>query len=68
MPPAITPLPAGRAAFADPKEKNLSPTAPERPEEFAPDLNPELQTLADALVEVKAKIHAADQSGRSPKN
>ncbi len=29
--------------------------APERPEEFAPGLDPELQNLADALTEFKEK-------------
>ena len=43
------------------KEPKLSfpiPMAPERPEEFAPGLDPELQQLADALTEFKEKMIA----------
>jgi Mn-containing catalase len=40
----------------EPKEKFPIPGAPERPEEFAPGLDPELQELADALVVAKEKI------------
>ena len=32
------------------------PLAPERPEEFAPGLDPELQELADALIVAKEKV------------
>ena len=42
--------------LAEPREKYPIPEAPERPEEFAPGLDPELQELADALVEAKDKI------------
>lgn len=40
----------------EPKQKYPIPSAPERPEEFAPGLDPELQALADALSEAKATI------------
>ncbi len=39
-----------------PRESYPNPLAPERPEEFSPGLDPELQELADALADVKAKI------------
>lgn len=42
--------------LAEPREKYSIPPAPERPEEFAPGLDPELQELADALANVKEKI------------
>jgi Mn-containing catalase len=42
--------------LAEPKESYPIPAAPERPEEFSPGLDPELQELADALDEVKAKM------------
>lgn len=37
----------------EPRESYPIPLAPERPEEFAPGLDPELQAMADALVEFK---------------
>lgn len=51
--------------LAEPKEKYPIPEAPERPEEFAPGLDPELQALADALIEVKAKITSSAKQGSS---
>ncbi|HUH34124.1 MAG TPA: hypothetical protein VLZ28_09220, partial [Daejeonella sp.] len=39
----------------EPKNSYPNPGAPERPEEFAPGLDPELQELADALSEFKEK-------------
>jgi len=42
--------------LAEPKENFHIPSAPERPEEFSPGLDPELQELADALADVKEKI------------
>jgi len=39
----------------EPRESYPNPVAPERPEEFAPGLDPELQNLADALTEFKEK-------------
>jgi Mn-containing catalase len=39
----------------EPKESYPIPMAPERPEEFAPGLDPELQALADAFSEFKEK-------------
>lgn len=43
-------------ALSEPKEKYTIPVAPERPEEFAPGLDPELAELADALAAAKEKI------------
>lgn len=40
----------------EPRESYPIPLAPERPEEFAPGLDPELQELADALTEFKEKL------------
>lgn len=48
--------------LAEPKQKYEIPEAPERPEEFSPGLDPELQELADALGEVKAKITKANST------
>ncbi len=42
--------------LAEPVAKYPVPIAPERPEEFAPGLDPELAELADALVEAKKKV------------
>ena len=42
--------------LAEPREAYPIPLAAERPEEFAPGLDPELQELADALIEAKVKI------------
>lgn len=39
----------------EPKNSYPNPIAPERPEEFAPGLDPEMQKLADALSEFKEK-------------
>ena len=50
----------------EPKEKYPIPEAPERPEEFSPGLDRELQSLADALIEVKGKI-VADAQKKTPK-
>lgn len=50
-----------------PKQAYPIPSAPERPEEFAPGLDPELQALADALVEAKTKIQSSEKNGRSKK-
>jgi Mn-containing catalase len=56
---------AGSAPFGDgselitlkePKESFPIPMAPERPEEFAPGLDPELQALADAFTEFKETL------------
>jgi Mn-containing catalase len=51
--------------LAEPREKYPYPGAPERPEEFAPGLDPELQALADALEEVKGKIRSKEASRSS---
>ena len=40
----------------EPEESFPNPMAPERPEEFAPGLDPELQELADALNDYKEKV------------
>ncbi|PRY54453.1 Mn-containing catalase [Arcticibacter pallidicorallinus] len=39
----------------EPRESYPNPIAPERPEEFAPGLDPEMQAMADALSEFKEK-------------
>ncbi|HUS01981.1 MAG TPA: manganese catalase family protein [Chitinophagaceae bacterium] len=46
----------------EPREGFPIPPAPERPEEFAPGLDAELQELADALADVKQKITKDMQS------
>jgi Mn-containing catalase len=54
--------------MAEPKESYEIPSAPERPEEFAPGLDPELQELADALTVAKEKVKRGMKlSGGSPK-
>lgn len=53
--------------LAEPKEKYPIPAAPERPEEFSPGLDPELQALADALNEAKAKIKSGGEQSRGRK-
>src|SRR5688572_12019463 len=40
----------------EPRESYPIPEAPERPEEFSPGLDPELQELADAFTALKSKI------------
>ena len=50
--------------LAEPKENYPIPAAAERPEEFAPGLDPELQELADALTDVKNKL----KKGMKPSN
>jgi len=42
--------------LAEPTEKYPVPAASERPEEFSPGLDPELDELAGALVEAKEKV------------
>lgn len=51
-----------------PKMEYDIPLAPERPEEFAPGLDPELQELADALVVAKEKVSKSGKksNGFSP--
>jgi len=53
--------------LAEPKEKYPVQQAPERPEEFSPGLDPELQELANALVEAKAKITSSAKTRTSKK-
>lgn len=48
----------------EPKEKYPIPAAPERPEEFSPGLDPELDELAHALAQVKEKIKKNTPSNR----
>ncbi|RYY56924.1 MAG: manganese catalase family protein [Chitinophagaceae bacterium] len=43
-------------AMAEPREMYPDPGAPERPEEFSPGLDPELQALVDALSDYKEKL------------
>ena len=45
----------------EPEESFPNPMAPERPEEFAPGLDPELQELADALNDYKEKVSKAPE-------
>lgn len=52
-------------AMAEPKESYPVPVAPERPEEFSPGLDRELQDLADALVEAKTKVKSTASGKRS---
>ena len=47
----------------EPRESYPIPMAPERPEEFSPGLDPELQKLADALNEFKEKMAAPKKNG-----
>ena len=42
--------------LAEPRQSFPIPTAPERPEEFAPGLDPELQAMADAFSEFKDNL------------
>jgi len=54
----------------EPKQSYPIPPAPERPEEFAPGLDPELQSLADALTEFKEKTvrEMEKKAGPNPKD
>lgn len=56
--------------MAEPRESFPNPIAPERPEEFAPGLDPELQKLADAFEEFKEKTlkDMKDKAGPNPRN
>lgn len=49
----------------EPRESYPIPMAPERPEEFAPGLDPELQDLADAFTEFKENMLAPKKKGAS---
>jgi len=53
----------------EPKNAYPNPIAPERPEEFAPGLDPELQALADAFTEFKDKKlkEMEDKAGPNPR-
>ena len=53
--------------LAEPKEKFPVPDAPERPEEFSPGLDPELQALANALQEAKSKLKSSVNAPKSRK-
>jgi Mn-containing catalase len=48
--------------LAEPRQSFPIPAAPERPEEFSPGLDPELQALADAFIEFKEKMAAPKKS------
>ena len=59
--------------LTEPRESFPIPSAPERPEEFAPGLDPEMQDLADALAEFKDKTlkdmeRKAGQNPRDPQS
>ena len=51
----------------EPRESYPIPRAPERPEEFAPGLDPELQELADALNDFKEKMLSPKKNGVNKK-
>jgi Mn-containing catalase len=51
----------------EPRESYPIPVAPERPEEFAPGLDPELQVLADALTEFKEGMAAPKKAAKPAK-
>jgi Mn-containing catalase len=51
----------------EPKTSYPNPIAPERPEEFAPGLDPEMQKLADALSEFKEKTLKNIEKKAGPK-
>ncbi|HEY0680631.1 MAG TPA: manganese catalase family protein, partial [Chitinophagaceae bacterium] len=51
----------------EPKVSFPIPMAPERPEEFAPGLDPELQAMADALSEFKEKMQKTIAKKAAPK-
>ncbi|HMG94122.1 MAG TPA: hypothetical protein VK589_28875, partial [Chryseolinea sp.] len=53
--------------LAEPRESFPIPEAPERPEEFSPGLDPELQELADALEELKTKVKKNGKNGKNGK-
>jgi Mn-containing catalase len=52
----------------EPRERFPIPMAPERAEEFAPGLDPELQALADAFSEFKEKMTGANGNGKGNGN
>jgi len=54
----------------EPKNSYPIPPAPERPEEFAPGLDPELQKLADAFTEFKEKSlkDMTNKAGKNPRD
>jgi Mn-containing catalase len=54
-------------AMKEPRESYAIPRGPERPEEFAPGLDPDLQKLADAFAEFKEE-HVAKSNGASKSN
>jgi Mn-containing catalase len=51
----------------EPRESYPIPLAPERPEEFAPGLDAELQELADALTEFKQDLTSPRKASKSSK-
>lgn len=51
-------------AMKEPRQSFPIPAAPERPEEFSPGLDPELQELADALTEFKEGMTKEKKSAR----
>ena len=52
----------------EPRQSFPIPMAPERPEEFAPGLDPELQDMADALNEFKEKMARSNGNGNGNGN
>lgn len=53
--------------LAEPREAYPIPMAPERPEEFAPGLDPEMQKLADAFTEFKENMITPKKKSSSSK-
>lgn len=51
----------------EPRDSYPIPAAPERPEEFAPGLDPELQEMADALTDFKEKMKKRSNGTAAPK-
>ena len=55
-------------SMKEPRESYPIPSAPERPEEFAPGLDPDLQKLADALTEFKESMTGTIKKSDSKKS
>jgi Mn-containing catalase len=52
----------------EPRKSFPIPDAPERPEEFAPGLDPELQELADAFTAFKEKMTSPKKTSQQPRD
>ena len=51
----------------EPRQSFPNPMAPERPEEFAPGLDPDLQELADAFTAFKESTKKGTTNGKKSK-